>query len=266
MKALAFIFLPALAATVFSIRDPAVLKRYSAVSGGGTPIMDTNGLVAWYEFDGDLTDEHTSARDLTAGGSPFYTNDVWGTSSKAVRTITAGGAYLYRANESAFEAQQFSASVWLRRVVDTDANWMVVHGGTASGERSWYLGLQGSSNDRWRVNTVNDANAVSTATAAIGTAPDTTWIHVVAIVNANTNVSVWTNGVEAFRSTTVATNIIDSSGRFGFSFLNNGATTYDVEFSQASYWGRLLSTNSPNEVSILYNSGNELTYQELLGN
>lgn len=266
MKPLAFLWLSVLAASVFSIRDPAVLKRYSSGSGGGTPLMDTNGLVAWYEFDGDLTDEHTGARDLTGGGSPFYTNDVWGTSAKALRTIASGGAHAYRANEAAFESQQFSVAAWVRFPTDNDAYFFAVHGGTSTGQRSYGLRRQGSTFDRWRITTYPDSGTETLYTAGIGSAADSTWIHVAVIVNANTNISIWVNGVEQSRSTTVSTNIIDSTGRVGVGFISDGGTTYDCEVAQVSYWGRLLSTNSPNEVSILYNSGNELTYQELLGN
>jgi len=266
MKVLAFIFLPVLVASIFSIRDPAVLKRYSAGGGGGTPLMDTNGLVAWYEFDGDLTDEHTAARDLTAGGSPFYTNDTWSASSKALRTIASGGGYAYRANESAYEAQQFSFAIWVRWPTGSDSYTMAIHAGTGSGQRSWYWRRQAGTSDRINPQTVDSANNVSTVNGANGALLDNTWYHIVGILSANTNLSIWVDGVEHLRSTTISTNIADSTGRFLIGALTDGATTYDCEISQVSYWGRLLSTNSPNEVSILYNSGNELTYQALLGN
>lgn len=255
------------------LADPGLLVRPQEASGGGGLLMNTNGFVGYWRLNNTLNDGFTAARHMTQGASPFFTNGPWGAALTALRTITAGGGYAYLANDAAFESPQFSVVCWVRFPTDSDAHFCGVHGGTASGERSWYLQRQAASNDRWRINTVDSGNTVSTATASIGSAEDSTWNHVVVIVNAATNVSLWKNGVEAFRSTTVAANIADSSGRFGFGFLNNGSTTYDVEIAGVFLLSRLVVTNlavpngagHTNEVTTFYNGGNEITMDDILG-
>lgn len=235
-------------------------------SGGGN--FNTNGWEVSYAYESDLTDDTPNGRDMSNSGSLFYTNGVTG-GDTAVRTILSG-AYAFRANEPWMEADQFTLSVWLRVPGDGDL-YTSCYQGTGAGVKSWYLRRQGSTSDRFRVGTVGDNDTlVDSVASANNSAPDSTWLHTVLIVNAGTNFSVWVNNVEVLRSTSVATNIIDSSAMFKIGGIN---TTQDGEYSQVDFFSRLFVTNLPpesavngqtNEVSMLYNGGVPATYSTVL--
>lgn len=227
-----------------------------AAGGGG---FDKTSLVAWWNLDGDLTDDHASF-DLTEQGSGlYYTNDVWSAASGALRT-TAATASAYVADDSAFESDDFSIVMWVRGPVDTDSYAVTKQQSTTDGERSYLFLLDNNATgDRVVFTGVDDANATAATTTALSSFAFETWTHLAVVHDSGTRCVVYSNGSPIQTNAIVSAQIRDSSARFQVGSLSH-TTEYDIEICRLSYWGRLLSAA---EISTLYNSGSDLKYADL---
>lgn len=257
MKVLAIIFFAA--ASVFTLKDITFLPK-PTVAGGSGPTFDTNGLVAWWDFDGNGNDSHTGGYNLTVGAAAIYSNDPFGVASKALYTTNNSTGYAYYTSNAVFVAQQFSVAGWFKSVVDGD-NWYFTKNGSSASDDSWGLYRQGSANDRWRFQTVQDDDTAAVYTAGVGSNPDNTWMHAVVVVNAGNGMAFYTNGTLMATNTTVSTNIQASpTALLLIGAVNNGGTRYSIAVDQVSFWNRMLTAT---EASNLWNNGTAKPYSSL---
>ena len=80
----------------------------SSNGGGGTPIP-TNGLIAYYAFNGNANDESGNSNDGTLMSGATITADKNGSANKAV-DVNSG--YVEIADSTSLDLQSFTLSVW----------------------------------------------------------------------------------------------------------------------------------------------------------
>lgn len=206
-------------------------------SGGGAP---ESGLVALYDFEGDLDDDAdeftngsgVASDDLTAFGSGTYQAGVVG---QAVR-ISAGGFQRLLASDSndLDLAPNWTLEAFVRPDSGNTGEWDRFWTKWGDGSNDWHWTFRGANNglDLFINNSINILN--QGATAAV---PLNQWSHIAMVGNqAEGTITAWLNGVEVGSATWQPV----SGGGGSMSFGNFESVANGLQFSglidEAAIW------------------------------
>ena len=228
----------------------------NAINGGSTDVggrrqsvANSNGLVAWYQFDGNTTDSSSNANYATPSGTITYGAGKFG------QAATFGGTQSVSvANNTTLQNSAVTISFWMNASTPVSYAEIVSLDGGTTGSPGFDIeeGAAGAGTVYMRVDTSAGANynGCGTASAVVGKG----WTHMLYTISGGT-VTGYMNGVQICTlAYTVGTGISNSTvplkiGTGPGSFVYNGALD-DVRL-----YNRVLSAD---EITQLY-QGNQPT-------
>ena len=209
------------------------------------PAFLTNGLVAYYPFNGDSKDASGNGNDLTAVGNPsFASSDRFGNHGNAVN-LNGNGDYLLlnkSIQDTAFVKAPVTISFW-RKGKGWDSAVVVESSSTAL----WAVG--GNLNDVIRCDENVGISGGHSDFEITTSFTESEWIHTVFVLNGSSSVG-YTNGSVALRGTVPELGIPPNDSRLyigadpyaGFEYWNG-------QFDEIRLYNRALSDL---EVNALY--------------
>jgi hypothetical protein len=213
----------------------------------------TNGLVAYWNFDGDLLDSIKDFDGTSRGTNPVAFVDGKAGFGKAIKLdgtdqfveITGGNE-----NELDFPGGSISIAGWFK--VDAfDTDWQAL---IAKGEGSSYRVARRSSNPG-NTNSIAYAGGVAEGADDVPSVNDGQWHHFVAISDAKTNAFGTALYLDGVKHGVIATKpVIAANTNHLFIGENPGALgrQWHGEIDDIAIWNRVLS---PVEISALYTGG-----------
>ena len=153
--------------------------------GGGIP---TDGLIAYYPFDGDVTDQSGNGNDLTLSGStgityPFARNGKQCIQTNGAESLTGSGFQ--------FMVEPFSVSLWIR--FDTFA----FSPQTSIQIPNQYitpLGIRGIWRNTAKFDFIIDTPAGRTRHQGIDALSIDTWYNFIVTYSSSFDMNIWLNG------------------------------------------------------------------------
>ena len=224
----------------------------STTGPGGTPLEypDVPGLVAFFQFDGNLEDSSLNGHDATGTAGIAYVDDHNGAASSAVY-VSGRTDFITVANRGAFDfVGAFTVAGWVRADLESFAYCCVIDKGYDDG--AWSLGTSGSNVPnrealRFYVGGSDNVNEFYVS-EAVPVGQDI-WVHFACSFNDTTNVArLYVDGAFA-RADTSDVDIVASARdlRIGTSHWNDA---YKGAIDQIALFDRVLTDV---EVLELYN-------------
>lgn len=222
----------------------------STTGPGGTALEypDVPGLVAFFQFDGNLEDSSVNGLDATGSAGIAYVNDHNGAASSAVLVAGASDTIMV-ANRGAFDfVGGFTVAGWIMPGLGGSMYGCVVDKGYADGDWSVGTNSAGTPSVRPLYLYVGTHTHSFTASDAIAVG-QSVWTHFACSFNDTTNVArLYVNGAIA----TVDTYAVDitASGRNLRIGSSHWADGYEGAIDQVALFDRVLTDA---EVLELYN-------------
>lgn len=201
-----------------------------------------NGLVAYYKFSGDYTDE-TGNYDGTNNGAAI-TTDKNGVANQAATFEASESDYVdLGAAWGALPGTEFSFSVWCKMPNSGTHATMIGKGTTSSGDSIFY---KNSSQEIFWFSR-DDAGTFSNLNG--GAWPNDVWIHVVVVRRSASLIEMWYNGVLVDTNTNTVTTFTNPHN-WSIGAAEAGGTRYfDGEIDELRYYNRALTQE---EILALY--------------
>jgi hypothetical protein len=234
--------------------------RFAVAGGGGGIGIDKTSLIGWWDLAGDfINQDNPGTLDAEGVNGPSFTTGPFGDASGALLGASSGNKHGRVPDDAALNpAGDFSIAGWL------DGSVVGIHAAKygASGNRSWYINWQGSTNDRIILYLTADGATMESEVSGSGDFLDGAWTHVVLTYNLSANtVKMYCNGAlvhtGTYTSQTGAINASSSPIRF---LSLDGVASSNSALARFSLWGRELSGA---EALVLYNSGADVKYANL---
>ena len=224
----------------------------NAINGGSTDVggrrqavANSNGLVAWYQFDGNTKDSSSNLNFATASGTITYSAGQFGQAATFGGTQSASVV-----NNSTLQNAAVTVSFWMNAAANSGNNEIVnVDGGTTGSPGFGVQETGAGTGVIMRIDTSSTAN--QTGCTLSGT-NGSTWNHVVYTISGGT-VTGYLNGVQACTfSYTAGTGISNSSVPL-YIATGPGSTHYTGKLDDLRLYSRAISTD---EITQLY-QGNQ---------
>ncbi len=226
----------------------------NAINGGSTDVggrrqavANNNGLVAWYQFDGDTKDSSSNLNFATASGTITYSAGQFG------QAATFGGSQSASVvNNSTLQNAAVTVAFWMNAAANSRNNEIVnVDGGTTG---SPGFGVQETGAGTGAIMRIDTSSTANQTGCTISSTNGSTWNHIVYTISAGT-VTGYQNGVQACTySYTAGTGISNSSVPL-YIGTGPGATHYTGKLDDLRLYNRVLSTD---EITQIY-QGNQPT-------
>lgn len=211
--------------------------------------VPTNGLVAYYGFDGNILDASGSNNHLTQSGTVTATTDRFGTPNAAYEFSTAGHFTNTAPSFTLSPTQSFSFSAWLNKTGGTVA---IMTGLSTAGN---FITLLQNSSTTTSFGTNKQQSAWIWAQTPVAL---NTWEHYVCVYNAP-NMTLYKNGVAV--ATNVFTHTAVTSANLPLWIgrgINNGSN-FIGKIDEVAWWNRALDSN---EVQLIYTGCDAIINQQ----
>ena len=198
--------------------------------------VPTNGLVAWYPFNGNANDESGSGNSLTTSASfPTLSNDRFGLSNSSYRFFAGNNLFKSSPNTN---GQEFTWALWHKK----NSSGIESHGLTETDDASTSGGGFSVSYNIPQVVCQGISTNVTNSDILIS---DGLWYHYVVTKEGNT-FSIYIDGV--LNSTGSSTYLPYNSSTY--TMIGNNAAA-DCDMDDIGMWNRALT---PAEIEVLYNA------------
>lgn len=217
----------------------------------------TNGLVAYYPFNGDVKDYSGNGNDGAIIGTPSLAADRWGNPNKCYN-FNGNGDYIRVEHDSTIEPKAaVTVSAWVN--ADDFSSWLMVvckrnrHNSVPGNSYILYAAGSAGQNQSWTFG----VGSASTETFAVSTpvAQTQQWIHLVGSYDKNlsdSNIKIYVDG--SLLKTEKASYDIgysDSALRIGMAIPGNSLQYFKGKIDEVRIYNRALNSQ---EVTALYNN------------
>ncbi|UCD50319.1 MAG: discoidin domain-containing protein [Phycisphaerales bacterium] len=223
-----------------------VVLCLATVATGTASAALQDGLVAYYQFEGDLTDASGSGHDATAsgGGEPAFALGLLGLAVDTREAAVDCGTW----DPSDETTDAFSASCWVYwlGLEGAAAPWQGIlakRSGWGAGLSRWQLELGDTSATAWLTNQPNGGPGGVTLTAD-------EWLHI-AISYDGSDAGLYLNTEQVAGGGWTLDNGVDTPLCIGMSQPTNG-NNFNGYIDEVGFWNRGLSAE---EVTLLFNDG-----------
>ena len=218
--------------------------------------IPTNGLMAWYPFNGNANDESGNGNNGIVHGATL-TTDKNGASNKAY-SFNGTSNYIEVANAASLNPSAISMNVWIKPlsndlcIIDkenptngTELSYRICH-------RDNWSGNSNGLTTAWGINQCNTVNASSVSGSPANAIPNNQWSMITVIIGANGICSQYYNGQLLFVDTGTSFHSCNSATsllRFGTHWTGE-PEWFNGTIDDIGLWNRALSTQ---EIKDLYN-------------
>lgn len=218
------------------------------------------GLVAWYDFESDLTDSHSGGLDLTlTTGTMAYASGLNGNAAdvNVEQADVAVSATGFAGSGS------FTFAGWVNSDTDPGVDQYIARRGTkngSSGTLDWVLVL--TTGGTARFGCFNTGRSITNVNSAASAWATSTWVFLCAQYDSATGDMTLTIDNDTPATGNLGGTLDTQGADFGVFGLSTAivARNFKGLCDSYGYWNRVLTTA---EVSGLYNSGSALAYSDL---
>ncbi|MEY4594261.1 MAG: hypothetical protein RIQ47_671 [Bacteroidota bacterium] len=204
--------------------------------------VPTNGLVAWYSFDGNVNDLSGNGNTPVNTGAMF-TTDRFGNANSALDFDGASAVMTLNAPSFTFsETGQFTFSAWINKRTQNSAGVVLMSGSTTAG--NFITNIQGNSNFQFGANQQQSAWTWATCAHVLNE-----WDHYVCTYN-NGLMIIFRNGVLQTLASRSPSGALSVNLPFYFGRgLPGGGNNFNGELDEIGIWTRALTQT---EITNLY--------------
>lgn len=220
-----------------------------------------NGLVAYYSFDNNITEEHTrnyKTLNVNSRETAYGLNGTAKFGKSLLPWSSDNSESLYRNDSTLQFKTSFTISTWIKLGITTPSNWGTIVCNRKNQSQATYNNFMLTTNLNRSTNEIKLHFYVNDSLVESPTALDTTWHHVVAVYNAG-NAKLFVDGVLKHERNDFPTSI--NYGTPNASTLENmlqignvagiGASSFNNLIDEMALYNRALTTS---EIQSLYNA------------
>jgi len=188
---------------------------------------DTTDMLAWYKFDGNLTDSSGNGNDaVLASGTNQYDTSI---RKQGLSSLSFNSSTVYSCTPSTgtdpFNSDTITVSVWHYSTTNINSHQSILSTRPSSGLYGFTIYIQPSTNNMLIIQygTSTTWDGISTTFQII---PNSTWRHICFTVNENKLMSVYING-ELIETKTLS-NFVVNTDKILYIGANIGGTNYKL--------------------------------------
>lgn len=220
-----------------------------------------NGLVAYYSFDNNITDEHTrnyKTLNINNRETGYYLSDNGKFGKALIAGISDVSDCLYRNDSTLLFKNSFTISTWIKLGITSPSNWGTIVCNRKNQSRATYNNFMLTTNTNSSTSEIKLHFYVNDSLVESPTALDTAWHHVVAVYNSG-NAKLYVDGVLKHERNDFPTSInydtpnastLENMFQIG-NINGNGGSSFNNIIDEMALYNRALTTS---EIQSLYNA------------